>query len=1024
MVVGAPPGEVVELRVHGVHGTSPASMLGVEPGEVTQVAGDSLTGLYRTRSGELPFRQLRGRPVSVEAYSWGTLTSGVKGFLGWVQRALWLVLLPFALANLAYWARLRLDGSTSASRWGARATRLGALLLTVFMVLVPALVGIDLVAWQCYRGDSPGCVPLPGLLDPLADLSAGQRLAAGSVLPLVFVALLWFLSRQSMLRYEEVACEPDEVGQGPRVLRHPSMWNGKARTQQLQRVHLTVALAVVVAFSGLHVVRLDDLDEGLLVRVSLSATLVLAAVAACWALTVHPSDVERPGVPSRAARLDRLRSSAAGRFLRERLPGALLLAACGTTALHLLALSLLPRTVRQDEDLIGHNAWFIGVFVALTAVHLLLFTLERMNRLGSLVTVALVVLLALGATLAHVDRLPGPPGTRRLLVIGTVVLYLALAAWQVLGNRSRADKAWRGAGSSVMLAAAGWVALLFTTAAVTATANYLNGGDHGVEDLVSRLAEVEDSIALEAVTPADQGAVLAVTGDVVVRDAVLTLDGQGPVLRSGTVVSERLYDVDEDSVEQLQGVALQKGRTRLQSGYVQLETDSVRVQDSCVRLTDRSPCSPESSRILVGGLLELPAAAGSDAGQPSRLRIESVGKGVELDPTSPPAVPLVVPQVLIWAPLAQTAWLLLSAAWVLLAAGVVHRRATRAAVMRRVVDDRIDPIDRTECCKARLRAVFAHRAERVLDGIGFITSALVIGLIAMSATGEAPWERYEVLRPFATVGMYVALGLGAATVLLLSRYRTSGETRKAVGVLWDLTTFWPRAAHPLAPPCYAERVVPELGRRVRWVLHYPADAVAAGDRSGNLVVLSGHSQGSVIVCAVLSRLADEDLRRARVITYGSQIRALYGRVFPDVFGAAQIGYAGTRGPARLSDAFPDVPADPDVPPAASDVPVRDPVRNSPPNSLAERLTRHGGSWVNLFRRSDPLGYRVFSDADVEPDCYVPEVPDVIIGDAGPQVNTHSGYQHTLAYRWAVAAWTHEPVQRDPAGTTKIPSLPV
>ncbi len=153
--------ETVELRVHGVHGTSPGAMLGVGDGEVGQVAGDGLTGLYRVKDGVLPYRSLEGTGVSVEAYSWGALTSGVQGFFGWVRRVLWLLLLPFALINLAYWARLELGRDTGQARWGARAVRVSGLLLTVFFVLTPCVVAIDLVAWQCYRYAVPGCSQLP-----------------------------------------------------------------------------------------------------------------------------------------------------------------------------------------------------------------------------------------------------------------------------------------------------------------------------------------------------------------------------------------------------------------------------------------------------------------------------------------------------------------------------------------------------------------------------------------------------------------------------------------------------------------------------------------------------------------------------------------------------------------------------------------------------------------------------------------------------------------------------------------------
>ena len=44
----------------------------------------------------------------MEAYSWGALTSRIGGVLGWLSRVAWMFLLPFALLNLAHWARLEL----------------------------------------------------------------------------------------------------------------------------------------------------------------------------------------------------------------------------------------------------------------------------------------------------------------------------------------------------------------------------------------------------------------------------------------------------------------------------------------------------------------------------------------------------------------------------------------------------------------------------------------------------------------------------------------------------------------------------------------------------------------------------------------------------------------------------------------------------------------------------------------------------------------------------------------------------
>ncbi|MFC7586860.1 hypothetical protein ACFQYP_26335 [Nonomuraea antimicrobica] len=158
----------------------------------------------------------------------------------------------------------------------------------------------------------------------------------------------------------------------------------------------------------------------------------------------------------------------------------------------------------------------------------------------------------------------------------------------------------------------------------------------------------------------------------------------------------------------------------------------------------------------------------------------------------------------------------------------------------------------------------------------------------------------------ATAGSWVMVAALSGLVLLGRRTYTDRGLRRTIGILWDVSTFWPRAIHPLAPPCYTERVVPELTARV--------GRLAAGE--DDQVVVSGHSQGSVIAAALVLQL-DPGLRgRVGLLTHGSPLRRLYAHYFPAYFG----------GPGLSA--------------------VRDAV-----------------SWCNLYRLSDPIGGPVFGRVD-------------------------------------------------------------
>ena len=125
--------------------------------------------------------------------------------------------------------------------------------------------------------------------------------------------------------------------------------------------------------------------------------------------------------------------------------------------------------------------------------------------------------------------------------------------------------------------------------------------------------------------------------------------------------------------------------------------------------------------------------------------------------------------------------------------------------------------------------------------------------------------------PWLSLGSaFASLVFLALVSLALVTYRYPA-VRRTIGVVWDIVTFWPRGAHPFAPPCYAERAVPLLVNRIEALPEHP-------------LILAGHSQGSLLCAATVAQLSPQRRRLTFLLTYGTQMTRLYGRGFPAFFG--------------------------------------------------------------------------------------------------------------------------------------------
>ncbi len=324
--------DVVELRVHGVSGTPPEELL--DRLDVRRVAGDGIAGFYRPIIRE----QWRDRPTNeaatdaepyatrhepdppplVEGYCWGGLTSGSP------SRALWLILLPFTLANIA--PRMRPVPGKSPEDWPRASaavwflSRLMALSLTLTLTLGASGIGLGILAWQCDQS----CDGLGWPLQQMFAASTPWRVLWGSLFPLLVLAVLAALSTLKSRQYDLVRPlgmgradpnNPPPPENGTRAeprLGNPGFWYGRYPVARLRQLHLqggvaTVALTIVVAAPGSGAVYWI----GIALAVAVGA-LVVGGLA--W-----PGLVDRHDPPGfeddRVSRADRARSRGWIRFI-------------------------------------------------------------------------------------------------------------------------------------------------------------------------------------------------------------------------------------------------------------------------------------------------------------------------------------------------------------------------------------------------------------------------------------------------------------------------------------------------------------------------------------------------------------------------------------------------------------------------------------------------------------------------------------------------------------------------------------
>lgn len=950
---------ILELRIHGIANAPPEVMLGVERDEIESLGGDELGGFWtykkapRTtdRTEPVGLHENQGRTddreeIRTEAYSWGNMVRS-GGSIGSRVNAVmvqigWLLTLPFALCNVAYWTRRIVRKADGDREWlagpGAGTIRLFALGLTLLLTSALATVTLDLIGTQCFQANAI-CAGLPEAFHLLPMDAHGRplRIALLSLVVLAVIVLLHVITRRTRVRYEAGLRDWAQSIPGPQtdglaarqgkedagearvqtpLLASSGFWASTRVGQTAESLHIAASIALLVgllawdrAFAT--TTACHEL-QGFLADGQCSLSAIVAASPFELTLIVIAALV-LIGITG----LSIISTAQSRRWItRGRRLSWLLLGLAGLS--YVAYLGKVVWDFRPDAT--GHDDTEVSIFLGLTVVPTVLVSLLvigcvaalwwRHHRHGGwwglLPLGAMGILTWSGLAQRFDSPLLGAIDPSVGIWVGSILIsgYIACAVTFALRNARTRFEAWWGFGGSVALALALTAALLLTCLMV-----------FGVRALVlpaSVSSKVEGQWRIFEATGAGNAGTVPQLPDRLVVPAIYELFGVALIamvvivvlvagiaalaqwLRPYRLLSTPGLSWPEDTSDRRRAFDAVRMPGTVQSGYPEIAPKTDDPIDRHI----------ESKRRL---------AAFAQRGEP-----------------------------------------------------LVGLIATVAVL--------------------------------------FVLWAVVFSFAVRNGSLDSAGEPWLAVLDAVIAGSLTLMIAGAATSVVLVVANAVSSKERPLGLLWDILCFFPRAGHPFAPPCYGERAIPELSTRTRdWLDasgHSQRKVVFSAHSMGGVLAIA-----TIFATVGQDDGGRPDVRgRVGLVTFGVQLRAYFSRIFPDVLGPDVLGVPPLRGPRLFtSDPWRDQVLSEYQ---SEGQPPRGFELRYEPSMSEVLGGRPAGvpAWISLWRRTDFLGFPVHgylggSESPQNPiDRGATESnPRSYLWNAA----MHSGYQFTLQYRVAL-----------------------